>query len=305
MTAAPAPLAINRPIEGILWMLVSGLLFTCVTLIVKYVTQSLPSSQVVFLRYALGIIFVLPMLPAMFSAGLGRGLGLLFVGRGVVHALGVLLSFYAMATIPIGEVSALGYLQPVFITIGAALFLAEPLAARRLAAIGFALLGALLVLRPGFRVLEPGHLAMLAVAPLFAISYLMAKRLTERTSPAATVAWMSVMVALVQAPVALWVWQPMTRIELLWIFGSAAIATAAHYAMLMAFKVAPISVTQPVTFLQLVWSVIFGALLFREAVDIWVILGGSVIFGAVLFIAWREQRLRRGLVREAPTTPAP
>ncbi|MCR8725818.1 DMT family transporter [Frigidibacter sp. ROC022] len=305
MNSGPSSVPAARPLGGILWMLLSGLFFTAVTVIVKHVAQSLPSPQVVFMRYAIGLVFVLPALPAMARAGVGQGLGLRFVGRGALHALGVLLWFYAMAHITIGEVTAMGYMQPVYITIGAVLFLGETIATRRIAAIGFAILGALLVLRPGFRELQPGHLAMLAVTPLFAASYLMAKTLAERTSAAATLGWMSVIVAVLLAPVAAWVWQPMTWVEFGWLCGTAALATAGHYAMLLAFRAAPITVTQPVTFLQLVWSVTFGALLFNEPVDLWVVLGGTVILGSVVFIAWREARLRRGQARAAAAASAP
>ena len=60
------------------------------------------------------------------------------------------------------------------------------------------------------------------------------------------------------------------------------------------------TVTQPVTFLQLVWSVLVGALFFAEPVDPWVVMGGAIIMGAVLFITWREAVLKR---RVAPAGP--
>ena len=282
-----------RPLTGILWMILAGLLFTGVNGLVKHVGQTVPPAQAVFIRYALGLVYVLPVLPAIRRAGFAPGLMAGFGLRGAVHALGVLFWFFAMARIPIAEVTAMGYLQPVFITLGAALFLGERLAGRRIAAIACALLGAAIVLRPGLRELTQGHLAMLAVAPLFASSYLMAKRLTDLTSPAATLAWMSVSVTVFLIPAAALVWQPVERIDVVWLFVTATLATGGHYAMLRAFAAAPITVTQPVTFLQLVWSVSIGALFFAEPVDGFVVLGGVVILASVLFIAWRESRLRR------------
>lgn len=70
-------------------------------------------------------------------------------------------------------------------------------------------------------------------------------------------------------------------------------ATAGHYTMTLAFAAAPVTVTQPVTFLQLVWAVALGAILFAEPVDPWVIAGGSLILAAVVFITWREAVLKR------------
>ena len=71
--------------------------------------------------------------------------------------------------------------------------------------------------------------------------------------------------------------------------------------MTLAFREAPLAVTQPVTFLQLVWAVIVGAVFFGEGVDPFVVLGGTVIVAAVSFIAWREAVIRR---RMAPPVPA-
>ena len=70
-------------------------------------------------------------------------------------------------------------------------------------------------------------------------------------------------------------------------------------AMTLAFAAAPLTVTQPVTFLQLVWAVILGAVVFGEAVDGWVVFGGAVIMASVSFITWREAVARRQV------TPAP
>jgi len=81
--------------------------------------------------------------------------------------------------------------------------------------------------------------------------------------------------------------------------GVACFATAGHYAMTLAFAAAPVTVTQPVTFLQLVWSVLVGMLFFAEPADPWVILGGGVIMASVVFITWREARLRN--VHRTPT----
>jgi drug/metabolite transporter (DMT)-like permease len=63
--------------------------------------------------------------------------------------------------------------------------------------------------------------------------------------------------------------------------------------MTKAFAAAPLTVTQPVVFLQLVWAVIFGVILFDEQVDIFVIGGGALIIAAISFMTWREAVLRK------------
>ncbi len=149
---APSP---ARPVAGILWMLLTGACFVAVTATVKYVGSRIPAPEAAFLRYALGLVFLAPMLRPMWRAGLSRQAALLFGTRGIVHSLGVMLWFFAMTQIPLAEVTSMGYLTPVFVTLGAALFLGERLALRRLVAVGMALLGALVILRPGLREIRP------------------------------------------------------------------------------------------------------------------------------------------------------
>jgi drug/metabolite transporter (DMT)-like permease len=103
------------------------------------------------------------------------------------------------------------------------------------------------------------------------------------------------------APMAFAVWVTPSIEALVVLTLVALLATAGHYTMTLAFSVAPVTVTQPVTFLQLVWAVALGALFFDEGVDVWVIVGGLVILGSVTFITWREAVLKRRLV----TPPAP
>jgi drug/metabolite transporter (DMT)-like permease len=289
-TAAPA-----RPLAGILWMLVTGFCFVTVTAIVKHVGGTIPAPQAAFLRFLLGLVFFLPMLsrPGAVAAltALPQSIRRVAAARAATHTLAVMLWFFAMARIPIADVTAMNYLSPVYTTIGAALFFHEKLAARRIAAIGVAFLGTLIILRPGLRELDPGHLAMVFTAPAFAASYLFAKRLSDEVDAGTVVLLMSIGVTIGLAPFAALVWVPPTAAQLGWLFLVAGFATAGHYAMTRAFAAAPLAVTQPVTFLQLVWATMLGALVFAEPPDPFVMLGGGLIVAAVSFISWREWRL--------------
>ncbi len=282
-----------RPLWGIFWMLVTGLCFVAVTALVKYLGDDMPSAQAAFLRYLLGLVFLLPMLPGLRALALTPASLALFSLRGLVHGLGVILWFYAMTRIPLAEVTAMNYLSPIYVTLGAALFLGERLALRRVLAVLVAFLGMLIILRPGLREISSGHVAMIGTAILFAASYLLAKRMSGEVNASVVVGMLSIIVTLVLAPFAYAVWVPPTWEQIFWLFWVAAFATAGHYAMTLAFAAAPVTVTQPVTFLQLVWAVLLGALVFAEPADGFVILGGAVIMGSVAFITWREAVLRK------------
>ena len=274
-------------------MLVTGLCFISVTALVKYMGTALPSSQMAFLRYLLGLVFLLPALGALREMHLTRRQWTFFGVRGLAHGLAVITWFYAMTQIPIADVTAMNYLAPIYVSIGAALFLGERLAFRRIAAIVLALVGALIILRPGFREVSTGHVAMIFTAIAFGGSYLSAKVMAGEVKPSIVVAMLSIFVTIVLAPFAIAVWVQPTWTDLLLLFGVASFATAGHYAMTLAFAAAPLTVTQPVTFTQLIWAVLLGYFVFDESVDIWVIFGGLVILASVSFITWREAVLKR------------
>lgn len=283
-------------------MFVTGLCFVAVTAIVKYLGPRIPPAEQAFLRYLLGLVFLVPMLRPLMNARISGRLWALFAARGGLHAMGVMLWFFSMTRIPLAEVTAINYLAPVYVTLGAALFLGETLALRRILAIFIALLGAVIILRPGFREIMPGHLAMLLAAVVFGGSYLLAKVTADLVSAPVVVGMLSIWVTLALAPFAYSVWVTPTLQELAILFAVACFATAGHYTMTLAFASAPVAVTQPVTFLQLVWATALGALMFNEPVDIWVVLGGGLILGSVTFITWREAVLKRRPI--TPPTPA-
>lgn len=287
-------LNVQRPGLGIFWMFVTGLCFVAVTALVKHGAQDMPAAQSAFLRYVIGLAFLAPLIRPILAARLTRRQLALFGLRGLAHTFGVILWFFAMTRITIAEVTAMNYLSPIYITIGAALLLGERLAARRIIAVALAFAGALIILRPGLREISPGHIAMLGTALFFAVSYLMAKRMTDDIAAPVILGMLSLTVTIGLAPFAAAVWQTPTWEEVGWMALVAAFATAGHYTMTLAFAAAPVTVTQPVTYLQLVWSTLLGLLVFGEAVDGWVLLGGSIILGSVSFITIREAMLRRG-----------
>ncbi|MEM7088991.1 MAG: DMT family transporter [Pseudomonadota bacterium] len=285
--------ASSRPIAGMFWMFSAGVSFVVMTALVKSLGTSMHPIQLAFVRYALGLVFVLPALRLIVSTHLTSRHLKLIAARGVIHAIAVMLWFFAMTQIPLAEVTAMNYMTPVYVTLGAALFLGEKMAFRRVAAIFVALVGVLIILRPGFREISPGHLAMVGTALTLGGSYLLAKVLVKDLPPSVVVAHMSICVTIALIPFAVAVWSPPTLRDIGVLFLVASFATAGHYFMTLALQAAPVAVTQPITFLQLIWATVLGALLFHEPVDIWVVAGGTLILAAVSFISWREAMLNR------------
>ena len=299
MVAAALPKKAAQPLAGMIWMIVTGLCFVAVTASVKMVGTEVPAAQSAFLRYALGLVFLIPMWPAVRAATIDRKTWGLFGLRGLCHSAAVILWFFSMARIPIADVTALNYLNPIYVMLLAVVLLKERLGPWRIGAVGVAFLGTLVIVRPGFRDIAIGHIAMLFTAIAMAGSYFMAKLLSDRARPEVVVFMLSVVVPVVLLPYAVLVWVPISWSQLGWLSLTAVFATAGHYTMTLAFTKAPLTVTQPVTFLQLIWATMLGVVVFGEAADAFVMLGGAMIIAAISVVTWREAR------RAKPVTPPP
>ncbi|HCL94374.1 MAG TPA: EamA/RhaT family transporter [Gammaproteobacteria bacterium] len=271
-------------------MLLTGMLFVGVTVAVRYLGTSMNPVQAAFIRYCFGIVLILPLLSRAGVMSLDRDRLGFHALRGLLHGGGVILWFLAMSRIPISEVTALGFTTPIFVTLGAAVFLSERLKPYRVAAVLLGFIGALLILRPGLRVIDIGALAQLGAAPLFACSYLMAKSATRREASSMIVILLSVFCTLTLALPALMVWRTPTLEELLLLGLTALLATSGHYCMTRALEAAEVSAVQPFTFLQLVWATILGLILFDEHPDVWIWIGGAVIVASATWMAQQEVR---------------
>ena len=274
--------------RGMLWMLLTGLCFVGVTIIVRYIGTRIPAPEAAFIRYAFGTLFLFPVILQLIKGIAKINFWRIMLVRGVLHGIGVILWFYAMARIPIAEVTALGYITPVFITIGAAIFFKEKLHIRRILAVFFGLVGVMIILRPGLSQISGGQIAQLIAAPLFAASMLMTKRMATNESLWVIVTGLSIVCTITLLLPAMSNWVTPNPTELLLLALNAAFATLGHYTMAQAFNLAPLSVLQPISFLQLLWATLFGVVLFNESIDIFVVIGGTVLVFSTCYIARRE-----------------
>ena len=289
----------NQSIIGIFWMVLTTILFVGVTATVRYLEGEVPAPQAAFLRYAIGTLFLIPSLISLTKIKPDKPLLQKFVLRGLVHSIGVTLWFYAMSVMPVAEVTAIGFLTYIFVSIGASIFLKEKLHRHRLAAILISFIGALIVLRPGFKVIESGQLGMLMATVVFTVSYLIAKIVSKERSSSEIVAMLSIFTTIFLIPSAIYSWEPLSIKAFLILSFTALIATVGHITMTKAIKAAPMVVTQPILFLQLVWASMVGLFIFNEKFDPFVILGGTIIMLCVCYVSYREHILGKKITSDA------
>ena len=106
-------------------MVLTTILFVGVTATVRYLEGEVPAPQAAFLRYAIGTLFLTPSLISLTKIKPDKPLLQKFILRGLVHSIGVTLWFYAMSVMPVAEVTAIGFLTYIFVSIGASIFIPE------------------------------------------------------------------------------------------------------------------------------------------------------------------------------------
>jgi len=279
-------------------MVLTTILFVGVTATVRYLEGEVPAPQAAFLRYAIGTLLLTPSLITLIKVKPNKPLMSKFLLRGLVHSFGVTLWFYAMSVMPVAEVTAIGFLTYIFVSIGACIFFKEKLHKHRITAVIISFVGALIILRPGFKVIESGQFGMLMATVVFTASYLIAKIVSKERSSSEIVAMLSVFTTIFLIPSAIYSWEPISLEALLILAFTALIATIGHITMTQAIKAAPMVVTQPILFLQLVWASMVGLFLFDEQFDLYVIIGGTVIMICVCYVSYREHVLGKKITND-------
>jgi drug/metabolite transporter (DMT)-like permease len=282
---------LDPTLRGLLWSMAAGLSFVVLNTLMRGLTLQLDPFQTQFLRYAFGLLVMLPLIARSgMAAYRPRNIGGQFV-RGAVHTFGLCLWFIAIPHITLADTTAIGFTGPIFIMIGAAWVLGERMRWERWVAALIGLAGVLIVVAP--KLTGGGGLytlVMLSSAPVFAASFLITKSLTRYERASVIVAWQSITVAVFSLPLALFGWQMPTLLQWFTFLLCGVLGSLGHYFLARSFTVADISATQSVKFLDLVWASLLGWLVFADTPSQSTLIGGVVICASTLWIARREAR---------------
>ena len=284
--------ALSPTTRGILWALCAGLSFQAANASMRALSLAIDPMQAQFLRYFVGI---LPLVPMVVLAG---GLQRLWpesikgqVWRSGLHTLGLILWFTALPHMPLADMTAISFTNPLFVLIGAAWLLKEPMNPARWMAVAVGFAGVLVIVGPGIAGTGGWYnLLMLASAPVFAASFLVTKVLTRRDSAAVIVLWQTLLITLMSVPLAIPVWVSPTPGQWgLSLIGGIA-GTAGHYFLTRSFASADISATQSVKFVDLLWAALLGWLAFNDTLRPTTLLGGAVIVASIVGLERYERR---------------
>src|SRR5437899_10737862 len=238
-------------LRGALWMVGALLSFSLMAVAVRELLRTMGGFETLFLRSLVSFVLVLAILPRF-------GLGVLRTRRFGLHAVRNVLHFggqyawvYAIAMLPLATVFAIEFTMPVWTAVLAVPILGERLNRGRIVMLVLGIAGVLIILRPGFALVQPAALVMLAGSFAYASMNVATKRLSESDSALAVVFYM----AAVQLPLALvpalpqWVAPQLNDLPWIILVGSAGLT--AHFCLTRAFRVADATLVAPIDFLRL------------------------------------------------------
>jgi drug/metabolite transporter (DMT)-like permease len=278
----------SATLRGVLWMSGAVLCFCAMAVAARELLRHLGIFEILSFRTAVTFCLVLVVTLRTGIATLRtRRIGV-HLWRNLFHLGGQASWVYAIGALPLAMVFAIEFTSPIWTALLAAFMLGERINRGRqvMLALGFA--GVLVILRPGFAIVQPAALVMLAGALFYAVQMIGTKRLSDTESPMAVLFWMAV----IQTPVCLvfalpdWV-APAPR-DWPWIAVIGVGSFAAHYCLTRAMKLADASVVVPVDFFRLPLIAVVGAAFYAEAFDPAVILGAALIIAGTWYSLSKE-----------------
>jgi drug/metabolite transporter (DMT)-like permease len=186
--------------------------------------------------------------------------------------------FFALAAMPIADVGALIFTQPLMTMALAILVLGQRAGWRTWVACLIGFTGALVILRPGFAAVSTGSLLVLVAAFTFACASTTIKSLSRTESTLAITLYMNLAMLPLSFAAALFVWKWPAWHDLAAMFALGFLYTGAQYAIAKAIALADARVVQPFDFLRLPFATVLGYALFREMPDAWTWVGAAIIF---------------------------
>lgn len=289
-------------IRASFFALAAAVLAACFTLTIRFATAEIHPYQAVFLRFAFGLLLMVPMVMKAGVATLVTRRLPLFGVRGVLSAAEMSLWFMAVLYLPLAEATTLNFTVPLFGTILAALVLRETVRIHRWLAVVIGFVGVGLIIQPGTDAMQPASLFPIAAAMCMACAGMITKQLVSTESTTSLLFYLMVITTPVSLIPALFVWQTPSWTAIGLMAVAALMMNVMQICNVKALQLADYSFFVGFSYLRLPIIAILALILFGEVPDIWIIPGGAMIIGAAIYVALRERKLARKMANDNSVT---
>lgn len=279
--------------RGILLMLLGIVIFTAMDALAKGMVAIYPTPQVIWARFAGQLAVVLLILGPRALQSARTRFPILHVARSATQFGATAFFFVSLNYIGLAEATALTDINPVLITLGAAVFLGERLGLPRIFGVLLAMTGAMIVIRPGADVFSLAALLPLGAAICYSANALITRHVGSRESPWASMIWAAMFGTILSSLALPFVWQPIATSDL-WKFALIGVlGAAAQLCVIRSFSTTEASVVAPFAYTGIIFASLWGIGLYGEYPDGWTIVGAVVIVMAGLYVWAQEAKTAR------------
>lgn len=221
----------------------------------------------------------------------------LVLGRAASGILAGMFAFYTFTHLPFAESYALIFLAPVFVTILSIFFLGEQVRAWRWSAVAVGLIGVWVVVRPGFRDLQLGHVTAIIAAMMGASSFVFLRKLGQTERRITLIGVVLVLSVIVNGLLMLGDFKMPTQAEFVKYVAAGTFAGIGHIVLLAAARTTPANLIAPANYSQIIWAVIIGLMFFNEVPDAWTIAGIVLVTASGIMTLIRDEMRSGWLTR--------
>ncbi len=294
MITLQTALARGMALRGIGFAVLSYASFSTADAIVKLTSARFSVFQIAF---TVALFALLPVLALTLGQGGLRALipqrwPLVALRGGLTAACG-LLAWRGFGMLPLSEAYAILFAAPILVTALSAVLLGEEVGWRRWSAQGVGFAGVLVMVRPDFATLGIGHLFTVLAARLGALGLITLRRIgnSERSAPILAAVFIAIMLAsgpMVPSTFVLPEWREVGLLAL-----AGLLMGCGQAGLVLATREAPAVVVAPFQYSQMIWGVLFGALLFGDRPAPILFAGMALVMASGLYTVWRETVRKR------------
>lgn len=281
--------------DAIRFILLSTIIFACLDTSAKYlVTTGFAPVFVTWCRFAVhAILACLIVRPWQYPERLRMQNVPLHLARGVFLSLSTVLNFFALQTLQLAETSAISFFGPILMIALAGPLLGEWVGWRRWVAVLVGFLGVLIITRPGLGDFAIGYVYAIVGIVCATFYGLLTRKLSATETPESLMFYPALIASVVLLPaVPFYGAVPTDPISILLLLVVGAAGGGGHWFVVLAYRKATASALAPYPYLQMVWMIITGYLVFAQLPDMWTLVGAAVVIASGLYAIHRERVLR-------------
>lgn len=263
---------------GALYLLLGEALLAIMGAIIKHLSDTLSTEQIVFARNLTALLVLLPLLSRSgFEAVKTRHIRWHLM-RGLVGISAMYCYFWALGHLPLTEAFLVKLSGPLFMPLLAWWWLREPMNSRSWVALGVGFFGVIITLNPDSEnTLNIAALVALTGAVLAALAKVTIRRMSATESSQTIVFYFALIGTLLTAPASGLNWQPVPTQAWPWIVALGIIATLGQLALTHAYRIAPTGKVGVYVYSAVIYGGLMGWLIWEEIPTLATWIGGSLI----------------------------